>query len=94
MQACETGDFERVKLFLDVNPELVKAKDSDGYTPLHRACYENHAKVAQLLLENGADIAAQTNEHWQPLHSACRWNSSSCVTLLLDYGADINALVF
>ena len=59
---------------------------------MHRACYEDYAEIAEILLENGADISSQTNELWQPLHSASKWNSSVCVSLLLDWGADINAL--
>lgn len=81
-----------MKTLLEQNPGLVSVKDCDGYTPLHRACYENHVDAARILLEHGADISALTNQHWQPLHSACKWNSSHCASLLLDWGADVNAL--
>ncbi len=71
---------------------MVHVKDCDGYSPLHRACYENHWSIAELLLKHKADISALTNEHWQPLHSASKWNSSLCVGLLLDWGANVNAI--
>lgn len=71
---------------------MVYVKDNDGYTPLHRACYENHLEIAKMLLKFEANIAALTNENWQPLHSASRWNSSLCVALLLDWGADVNSV--
>ena len=62
------------------DPKLVHHRDSDGYTPLHRASYSDHAKMAKLLLKRGADITAATSEDlWHPLHSACRWNAASCV---------------
>lgn len=90
--AAVKGETALVKSLLEQNPQLAFAKDADGYSPLHRACYENHYHIAQLLLEHGADISARTNQDWQPLHSACKWNSSQCVTLLLDWGADVNAI--
>ena len=29
-----------------------------GWTPLHRACYEGHTGVVEILLMNNADISA------------------------------------
>jgi len=90
--AAVNGHIDIVRKLLESDPNLVKVQDCDGYTPLHRACYENHVDVAKLLLVSGANISSQTNELWQPLHSASKWNSSSCVILLLEWGAEINAL--
>ena len=90
--AAAQGEKYIVTNLLQSNAELVHTKDRDGYTPLHRACYENHSDIAEILLKNGANVAALTNEYWQPLHSASKWNSSSCVSLLLDWGADVNAV--
>lgn len=90
--AAAVGDIDVIRKLISEDPSLVLVKDSDGYTPLHRASYQNHKEIVQILLDNKADIFALTNENWQPLHSACRWNSSSCVSLLIDWGADINAL--
>lgn len=90
--AAAAGDADIVKKLVSENPGLVSVRDSDGYTPIHRACYQNHLDIVQILLENQADISALTNEDWQPLHSASKWNSSSCVSLLMDWGADVNSL--
>lgn len=90
--AAVHGHIDLVKDLVESNPDLVKVQDHDGYTPLHRACYENHMEIAKLLLRNGANISSQTNELWQPLHSASKWHSNQCIVLLLDWGADINAL--
>ena len=30
------------------NSDLVRAKDADGYTPLHRASYGNHLEAMQV----------------------------------------------
>ena len=35
------------------NPQLVFTKDSDLYTPLHRAAYSNHTEMLTLLLGKG-----------------------------------------
>ena len=90
--AAGYGEVETVECLLKANPDLVHVHDSDGYTPLHRACYENHVTIAKILLENNANVSACTNEHWTPLHSACRWNSGECAALLLDWGANANAI--
>ncbi|KZS09441.1 Lethal (2) 35Be [Daphnia magna] len=90
--AAAEGDINVIRNLLQNNPALVHVKDHDGYSALHRACYENHVNIVELLLKNKSNIHALTNEMWQPLHSACKWNSSLCVTLLLERGASINAV--
>lgn len=89
--AAETGNLAIVKEILSSNPELVNTQDNDGYTPLHRACYNNCADVVQLLLDHGANVSACTKEKWQPLHSACHWSNAESAALLIRYGADVNA---
>jgi len=90
--AAQHNRLDLAKELLARNPKLVHHRDSDGYTPLHRASYSDHAKMAKLLLKRGADITAATSEDlWHPLHSACRWNAASCVEILLAWGADVNA---
>ncbi|XP_071454276.1 ankyrin repeat domain-containing protein 49-like [Hetaerina americana] len=91
--ASEHGNLDLVKkLIQQEGSSLLKERDKDGYTPLHRACYNGHEDVVEYLLEKGADIKAATSDGWQPLHSACNWNFSQCASLLLDHGADINAV--
>ncbi|XP_018328199.1 ankyrin repeat domain-containing protein 49-like [Agrilus planipennis] len=89
--AAENGELEVVKSLVLKDPGLVNVADKDGYTPLHRACYNNHVEVVEFLLENGADISAKTLMLWQPLHSACQWNHKECVLRLIQHGADVNA---
>lgn len=68
------------------------SKDEDGYTPLHRACYNNFVDIAKILLQYGADVNAKTEYEWTPLHSAVKWSNAECAALLLQHGADVNAL--
>lgn len=89
--ATNEGKIDIVRTILKANPNCVNAKDEDGYTPLHRACYNNNIELAKLLIQYGADLNAQTDFKWTPLHSSCQWTNNKCVALLLQYGADVNA---
>lgn len=81
-----------MRRILETSPESVYSTDKDGYTALHRAAYENHLEVAELLLQCKANINARTEFGWTPLHSACKWNHPEMVALLLQHNADVNAL--
>ncbi|KXJ70873.1 hypothetical protein RP20_CCG022249 [Aedes albopictus] len=89
--AAGEDKLEVLEQVLAKKPSVVSAVDSDGYTPLHKACYNNNVEMAKLLLRNGADPNAQTELGWTPLHSACKWNNAECVALMLQHGADVNA---
>ncbi|XP_055852598.1 ankyrin repeat domain-containing protein 49 [Episyrphus balteatus] len=89
--AVNEGQIDKVREILELNPNTVNAVDEDGYTPLHRACYNNFVDIAQLLLQYNANLNAQTELKWTPLHSACKWSNAECAALLLQHGADVNA---
>ena len=70
----------------------VSAKAGNGAVPLHGAALKNAADVAQMLLENGADVHAKTSEQgWTPLHTAAWKNALAVASLLLEYDAYANA---
>jgi ankyrin repeat protein len=58
--ATRLGMFERLRELVTANPELVHARGGDGQTPLHVA---STVKIAQFLLENGAEIDARDVDH-------------------------------
>lgn len=76
---------------LKLDPSTTSSSDNDGYTPLHRACYNDYTDIAELLLLNNADPNAKTKMGWTPLHSACQWGHAKSVALLLQNGSDVNA---
>lgn len=88
---CNEGNVDRVAELLRLDGGLVKARDADGYTPLHRASYTNNVALVKLLLAYGADPNAVTEFGWTPVHSACQWTNAECVAVLLQHGADVNA---
>lgn len=92
LEAAENARLEDLTKLLDQNAELVNCRDVDGYTPLHRACYNNHLKVIDLLLTRGADLTNRTTEGWTALHSACKWGHHEAAALLLAAGADVNSM--
>ena len=92
------GNIEIVRLLLDhgVDPEA-NAEGDMGEKPLHKVSYskyrspEDGVRVAQLLLERGADVNTRRNDHWTPLHAASYSGNVEIVRLLLDHGADPEA---
>ncbi|KAK3583273.1 hypothetical protein CHS0354_011160 [Potamilus streckersoni] len=89
--AAENNNLDVVQSLLVDDPELIHARDADGYTPLHRSSYNGHLEMIEVLLAHGADVHAKTSDGWHPLHSASRWNQADVAMLLLQNGADINA---
>lgn len=55
---------EIVESILEKEPHLVHATDRDGYTPLHKACYNNNYDLAQLLFKYHADPNKRTEYQW------------------------------
>jgi len=82
--AAQHNKIDLARSMLSSNSRLVCTRDSDGYTPLHRASYNNHPDMVRLLLAEGADPLATTDDGlWTPLHSAAKWDSAKCVEILL-----------
>ena len=62
-----------------------------GSTPLHLAAMYGHQSIAQLLIENKADVNAGDCNGSTPLHVATCQGISALVVLLVKNGADINS---
>jgi len=88
--AAQHNKMEIAEEMLREKPGLVGARDEDLYTPLHRASYNNHLKMARFLLRSGADPRAETDTGWTPLHSAAKWNNVQIAELMLNAGVSVN----
>jgi ankyrin repeat protein len=47
------------------------------------------ADIVKLLIDNGADVAAQDETHLTPLHHAAFYGNAEAVRLLIQHGADV-----
>ena len=92
-EAAAIGQLEEVKRKMQEDQTSVNALSADGFTPLGLACFFNQPEIAQLLVENGADVnaASQNGLRVSPIHSAVAAGNTDLVKFLVDRGADINA---
>ena len=85
---CYDKNYAVVKLLLDCGAN-VNAEDDGRMRPLHRACLNSAIRVAELLLDNGADIDA-VSPLGTALCLACGNRGMEMVQLLLGRGAKVN----
>ena len=90
IDGCRYGDEEDVLQALksSVSPNAV---DSYGRNGIHMAAGNGHAQIVKLLVDAGADAAAENAEGSTPLHWACLNGHVDIVEFLLDKGAKLSA---
>ena len=86
------SDVARLLLEHDAD---VNARTSRGFysgqTPLHEAAQNNRIEVIHVLLEHGANAAAEDDQGRTPLNRAAAWGSVDVARVLLEHGANIAA---
>jgi len=90
IKAAKHGNCAALTELLQSDKSLLNARDTDGSTPLHCACWKGNLDAAKLLLEHGAKAdALRTGGHYgtTPLHAAAHGNQREIVRLLLEHGA-------
>ena len=91
--AIESGDFAAVESLLDQHPELINHSEWTP-PPLHCAVLWNQLKIAELLLDNGADIVLlDPDRQTTPLRYAIMYGKTDVVPLLLSRGANAGPIV-
>ena len=89
--AAADGDVDRVEALLSSGGSTcLTEQDAHGDTPLHRAAWNGHAGVVELLARRGASVAAMNIGGGTPLYLASSEGHLACVAALLDLGADLN----
>jgi len=83
--AIIASDEDRVKFLIDKGADVNK-QDSQGWTPLSNAARQRKAKIAELLLENGADPNI-ASDGTTPLIAAVMRDSVPTINVLLKNGA-------
>ncbi len=91
--ACMAGAKDRVLELIGQDPDLISAYSQDGWTPLHLAGFFGQPGVVEILLAQGADVAARSRNPMQnaPLHAATAGRNKDAVRALLEHGAVVNA---
>ena len=81
------ADIVKILLSLGINVN----EKGIGFTLLHVACEEGNLPIAEILLQNGADIdAIDVVLKWTPLDIAVWMENTSIAKLLLKNGCKIN----
>ncbi|XP_063983789.1 ankyrin repeat and MYND domain-containing protein 2 [Diachasmimorpha longicaudata] len=81
-----------LKSLLASNKILIDFVDDNGLSPLQHACYKGNKEIAQMLLDQGADVNACQGKHdYRALHLAALSGNADLCQLLLTHGAEINA---
>lgn len=77
----------------DINVTLQDNVDGFGGAPLHIAVLVDQREIAELLLENGANINARADDEFggTPLHWAAAVGNEQMTIFLVEAGADVNA---
>ena len=85
---AKTGEIDMLRDCLSNNPDLTAQVDRQGMTLLHFAAGAGHADAVELLLEQGANVNAQSGDGQTPLSFAEEMKVGEKVTeLLRDAGA-------
>jgi ankyrin repeat protein len=90
-EAAESGDIEAVKQHLADGTDIELKCPGCGSTALGHAAKHGHNEIAELLIENGADVSAKDDEGMTPLHIAASNGFKEIAELLIAEGADVNA---
>ena len=107
LQAARGGDYLDVSLLLGEGAETEWMEENEGMTALHFAAQYGHIRVAELLLETGADIEAKSDAFgdewvvrtekgrtpliWAAAGRDCPRMQERMCSFMLDKGADVNA---
>jgi hypothetical protein len=91
--AMEKFDADTVWKLCQVNRKLVHVKGSClHWTPLHLAVIRGNIKMAEWLLNHGAEVDARDFEGGTPLLWAVGYRQVDLVELLLERGASVDAV--
>ena len=86
------GLYDVVKVLAAERPQDVNSRSFIGEeTPLHLTSRVGHVDMARLLIEHGADAAAQSKDGTTPLHQASLYGHVDVARLLIEHGANAAA---
>ena len=86
-EAAKDGNIEAIKQHLAAGTDVNTKDNFLGVTPLHSAASWGRKEIAELLLENGADVNAKREDGETPLDAAIGNKHSEIAALLRKHGS-------
>ena len=87
-RAVHEGDTAKVKALLEAGADPNRLMGVRDERPLRIAAQQNNLRIAQLLLQHGADVDGESAIVGTAMEAAIRHAHVKMAKLLLDYGAD------
>ena len=95
LQAARDGDYDTAKRSLKSSvfrkSEDVNGRDDRECSALHYAVKISHLRLTRLLLDKGANLAAEDKHGWSVLHYAVRYGDLTITQFLIEAGASLRA---
>ncbi len=89
--AAAAGDVEALNMHLTKGANVHFEDKAFGVTPLTSAALFGKTEIAELLIENGADVNQKNRDGGTALHGAAFLGHADTARLLIENGADVNA---
>ncbi len=89
MMAIQNNRTEQVRYLLELHADT-QLTDNQGYTALHHAAETGNMILAQLLVQNNADVNAPNWQNLSPFDIALEHMQEDMVGLFMQHGASVN----
>lgn len=91
LKAAAAGHTPRVRYLLELGVDRDFSDEEAGFTALHHAALSGFEDTVELLLNEGADVEAQSLVRGTPMHLAALKGRVNILKLLLSFRAEPNA---
>ena len=88
-EGVEGNDLRKVALAMNLGANIKLHDEETIWTPLHKASVKNYFKIANLLIQNGADINAIDIFGFTPLVWAVKADAVEIADVLLQMGPNV-----
>jgi ankyrin repeat protein len=93
LETAATGRADRLRELIEADPEALRERTPEGFTPLGLAAFMGGPDVVRVLLEHGAEADDDADNQFgvRPVNAAAAAHDHETMRLLLDAGADPDA---
>tara|TARA_R100001530_G_scaffold135802_2_gene113987 strand:+ start:1174 stop:1629 length:456 start_codon:yes stop_codon:yes gene_type:complete len=91
--ACTEGDIDEVESLIENGADVNAVDEYFSSTALMHVSRHGNVKIANLLINKGADVNVYDGGGWTALMHASRHGNVKIANLLIKKGADVNANV-